>query len=151
MLSAMVVMATDVSLSVDAPRYTRVKRWMEILPHSSHIGRKVCMLLANCNNSRGITGKTMPHKTQTAWSLHKQTGCPFWFTICFDQVGYYLLAGYGCAKHENHPKISQNAIVILTRLINKSERCILASVATANVTNAVGRNMHYIHSGNVIP
>ena len=93
----------------------------------------------------------MPRKTQTARSLHKQTRCPFRFTICFDHVGYYLLAGYGCAKHENHQKVSENAIAILTRLINKSERCILATVATANATNAVGRNIHYVRSGNVIP
>ena len=102
-------------------------------------------------NSRGSTGKAMPRKTKTGRALDKDCKCPFRFSIAVDEVGYYFVGGIGCAHHAHHPKMKQKDVAIPTRLINVAEKDLIVSVASAKADDGVGRNIHFVRCGFVMP
>lgn len=102
-------------------------------------------------NSRGATGKMMPRKSRTKRALDNSCLCPFVFTIKFDEFGFYMLGGYGEARHRNHPKLCKRECSVPTRLICPNEKDILISLGVAKANDGVGRNVHFSRSGYVIP
>lgn len=102
-------------------------------------------------NSRGSIGKAMPRKTKTGRALDKDCKCPFRFTIGVDDVGYYLVGGIGCAHHAHHTKLKPSDVAIPTRLINVAEKDMIVSVASAKANDGVGRNIHFVRCGFVMP
>jgi hypothetical protein len=84
-------------------------------------------------------------------ALDKDCTCPFHFTIAVDDVGYNLVGGIVCAHHAHHTKLMPSDAAVPTRLINVAEKDLINLVASAKANDGVGRNLHFVRCGFVMP
>jgi hypothetical protein len=86
----------------------------------------------------------MPRKTGT--TLAQAAGldtCPCRFFISVDDRGFYFCAGFGSSEHKYHVPIQNGSGAMPMRFINPIEKAILISIAKANVSDGVSRNICY--------
>jgi hypothetical protein len=97
------------------------------------------------NNQAG--GKAMTpitHKTGTTCARTAgEDTCPCKFSITKDQWGYYFCCGMGNSNHEYHVKVNNGHVSMPTRFLNHVKQAILLSVAQANISDGVARNVCY--------
>jgi hypothetical protein len=86
----------------------------------------------------------MTRKTGTM--LAKTVGqdtCGCKFSIDEDAGGYFFCCGMGSAQHQYHVPVQNGAACMHTQFLDSVKRAILLSVAQANVSDGVARNLCY--------
>ena len=92
-------------------------------------------------NTRGLEGKKMPRRSSTKRSLTKKNCCPFCFQITYDNIGFYVVNGYGSCLHFGHPKVLSDKYIFPARLLSTEEKLIAKSVIDANASKGIVRNV----------
>ena len=101
-------------------------------------------------NGRGPEGKKLPRRSSTYRSLNKQQCCPFTFKVSFDVNGFFIVNGYGCCSHHNHPKVASDKYIFSPRLLYDQEKKIAKSICDANVNMGVVKSVIYKRTGHTV-
>lgn len=90
-------------------------------------------------NSRGAAGRNLARRTRTDKPTESGLICHYRFTVKWDDLGYYLSLGTGCANHEHHPKLRATDLSLPSRLTDPLEQEVAASISAARVNDGAGR------------
>jgi hypothetical protein len=107
---------------------------------------------SNDRKNNRENGKALPRKTGT--SMARTAGfdtCPCQFSVAKDMRGCCFCCGMGSSCHKHHVEIKNGIASMPARHLPAVERAILLSVANANASDGVARNLCYERTKVLLP
>lgn len=83
----------------------------------------------------------MSRNSSTQCPLDKDHCCPFYFTMKYDSISFYVVNGCGCNTHKYHPQINYQIKIFPFRLLEEAEKKIAQFILEANASSGIIRNV----------
>jgi len=101
------------------------------------------------NNRSKITHNYLPARTKTKLPMLSKQRCPFFFCICFDIKGFFVVNGKGNSLHRFHSKNNGKLTMIPPRLLEVTSQQLITDLSHADASLGTMRNILHHKTGRI--